>query len=244
MFGRRSNTEAVKELSGLTGLSRTEASRLLQQHGNNLERAADVFFTGGNRVDVNETEKVFNKYKEPNGKEIGIDGTIQYIQDLGLELEDPVVLAICTELKAPAQGSFTKEGFIEGWKALGCDSLAKMKKQIPVLRTKFENDDAYFTSVYRYTFLYYLTEGQKVLSFEIASQLWEMLLKSRYRELPKWFDFLNQEYANKNISKDTWNMIWDFAKYHKTDPKLENYDIEGSWPTIIDEYVEYLQARL
>lgn len=47
--------------------------------------------------------------------EIGIDGTISYIQDLGLELEDPLVLAVATLLKSPSVGCFPKSLFILGW---------------------------------------------------------------------------------------------------------------------------------
>ncbi len=43
---------------------------------------------------------------------------MHYLQDLGLSLEEPVVLAILTELGAPTMGELTRQGFVDGWKRL------------------------------------------------------------------------------------------------------------------------------
>lgn len=50
---------------------------------------------------------------------IGLDGTILFIQDdLGIDLEDPFVLALACKLEAPTVGTFSKDGFIKGWQSL------------------------------------------------------------------------------------------------------------------------------
>lgn len=43
---------------------------------------------------------------------------MRYLQDLGLSLDEPVVLAILTELAAPTMGELTRSGFVDGWKRL------------------------------------------------------------------------------------------------------------------------------
>lgn len=48
--------------------------------------------------------------------ETGIDGTILYCQDLGVEPEDVVMLAVAWLTKAPTMGRFAKKGWIDGWK--------------------------------------------------------------------------------------------------------------------------------
>ena len=40
---------------------------------------------------------------------------MRYLQDLGVKLDEPTVLTILTELKAPTMGEFTRDGFIDGW---------------------------------------------------------------------------------------------------------------------------------
>ncbi|KAL8643517.1 MAG: hypothetical protein Q9226_008316, partial [Calogaya cf. arnoldii] len=49
---------------------------------------------------------------------IGVEGSMRYLQDLGLSLDEPVVLAILTELGVPTMGELTRAGFIDGWKRL------------------------------------------------------------------------------------------------------------------------------
>lgn len=41
-------------------------------------------------------------------------------EDLGVELEDVVLLAIAYELKSPGVGQWNKAGWTDGWKGLGC----------------------------------------------------------------------------------------------------------------------------
>ena len=40
---------------------------------------------------------------------------MKYLQDLEVPLDEPVVLALLTELTAPTMGEFTRKGFVEGW---------------------------------------------------------------------------------------------------------------------------------
>ena len=42
----------------------------------------------------------------------------------------------------------------------------------------------------------------------------------------------------KVISRDVWLQLLEFAK--TVDSTLSNYDAEGAWPCLLDEFVEYL----
>lgn len=52
--------------------------------------------------------------QEPNS--IGVEGSMRYLGDLGVKLDEAVLLAVLTELSAPTMGELTREGFVEGWK--------------------------------------------------------------------------------------------------------------------------------
>lgn len=66
--------------------------------------------------DADPCNLVDNPKDEPDT--IGVEGSMRYLTDLGLSLEEPVVLAVLTELEAPTMGELTRKGFVEGWKRL------------------------------------------------------------------------------------------------------------------------------
>ena len=57
---------------------------------------------------------------DPDGEDITIDGTIKLCQDLDVDPEDVVLLAVAYELKSPSMGQWERKGWVDGWKALGC----------------------------------------------------------------------------------------------------------------------------
>lgn len=108
------------------------------------------------------------------------------------------------------------------------------------MRIKFNNDPVYFKKVYQFTFTYNLPEGARVLPIEVATDYWRLLLEDKFSKLNEWITFIEEVYK-KNVTRDTWEMILEFSIYLDKTPDLSAYDEEGSWPSIIDEFVEYLR---
>lgn len=50
-----------------------------------------------------------------------VDGTIQYLQDLGVNLENAELFLACEIVQAPGLGELSRESFLEGWKSAGYD---------------------------------------------------------------------------------------------------------------------------
>ncbi|KAK9243725.1 Cullin binding-domain-containing protein [Lipomyces tetrasporus] len=240
---------AVNQFAAATGASTRSATTYLRNNAWNVERAVDEYYDSGATATPKKESKavleLFEKYKDPEDPStIGIDGTINYIQDLGVALEDPVVLALACKLEAPTMGQFTKQGFIKGWQSMNADTIPKMKKAVESLSTDLANDPAFFKQVYKFTFGFVRPQGQRILPLDTAVEYWKLLLEDKFPSQDlfcKWITFVTEEHK-KAVPKDTWNMLLDFVvNVLGSDNGLDSYDAEGAWPSIFDEFVAYLR---
>ncbi|TFK71230.1 defective in Cullin neddylation protein 1, partial [Pluteus cervinus] len=244
------------QFCSITAASQKDAQNFLDKY-KKLDVAIDAFYNDPTQfgplspaapaTSTKGLVQIFDSFKDKDGDDITIDGTIRFCEALGVDPEDVVLLAIAYELKSPRLGQWTKQGWIDGWKNLGCDSLAGMKSALGTLRTKLSNDPAYFRKVYGHTFDFARQEGQRSLGTDTAIPFWGLLLahgqkggaltrrdgeqdipmdgqggwKPAYTDL--WFEFLTSKNV-KGISKDTWLMFLDFVRTINAD--FSNYDME------------------
>ncbi|KAK9474825.1 Cullin binding-domain-containing protein [Dipodascopsis tothii] len=240
----------VAQLSRVVPLTQARAATLLRQNGWRVDAAVEAHYAAEDgarkRTNTKAIEAVFDKYAalgEAEPGEIGIDGTIALVQDLGLDLEEPAVLAVACVLGAPSMGVFTRTGFVDGWAAEGADSAAAMASKAGEYRRRLAEDAEFFARVYRFTFAFVRAPGQRAVQLDTAIDYWRLLLADKFPEgmQARWETFLTAEYK-RSIPKDTWNMLLDFTAAARADPALATYDAEAAWPSIFDDFVAYLRS--
>ncbi|KAI0830293.1 Cullin binding-domain-containing protein [Trametes gibbosa] len=177
--------DKIAQFSAVTGASAKEARRYLTKY-KRLEQALDAYFNNPAAAaaaprpaaSTSKLNALFDKYKEPDGDDITVDGTIRLCEDLAVNPEDVVLLAVAYELRSPAMGQWTRKGWTDGWKALGCvvDAVPAMKAALETLRNQMATDTDYFRRVYNYTFEFSRPPGQRSLGLDMAQGFWALLI--------------------------------------------------------------------
>lgn len=242
----RQQREKVANFQAVTGAPPKLAAEFLKRYSWSLDQAVDTFFTEGHSfpskpaatVDAKKVDTFFRKYKAPDEDGIHSEGIQELCSDLGISTLDPVTLVISYHCRAEQMGIFTREEFVGGMQRLGCDDLLKLRGKLEELRASL-SDRHRCKEIYAFTFQFALDQGQRCLPVEMCVELWKLLLRPHFALLDQWLAFVEQRVKNA-ISKDTWMMLYDLAT--QVQPDLSDYDMNGAWPVLIDEFVEAVKS--
>ena len=185
-------------------------------------------------------EAAFRKYKDAGGEQILAAGVMQLCEDMGVSPSDVSLLVLAWHFQARRMCEFSRAEWTAGMASLGCDSVAKLGAKLPALRASLSVDTT-FRAVYAFAFAFALEEGAKALMADTALALWLLLLPGQWALGQAWCDFIADQKHLKVVSKDTWAQLLQFSRTVKAD--LSNYDPEGAWPSIIDDFAEQLTAK-
>ncbi|KAL6542990.1 hypothetical protein OROHE_010510 [Orobanche hederae] len=224
----------------ITGASERVAIQTLKSSDWQFEGAFDIFYSNSHVKSVADTrhlEELYNRYKDPYADMILADGITLLCNDLQVDPQDIVMLVVSWHMKAATMCEFTKQEFIGGLQSLGIDSREKFRERISFMRSELK-DEHKFREIYNFAFGWAKEKGQKSLALDTAIGMWQLLFAEKLWPLvDHWCQFLQARH-NKAISRDTWSQLLEFAR--TVDPALANYDPDGAWPYLIDEFVDYL----
>jgi len=248
---------AVTKFRNVTGADQKTAERFLKASSNNLELAVNSYFSstsGSSQLASNGDAlgKLFEKYRENTDDTdiVSVNGVMKYLTDLGVNLENVQMLVPLEIVQAPSVSELSKEGFVEGWKLAGAETISKQKAYVAGQTKQLATDMALFKKVYRYTFILAKEKGQKAIAIETAFVFWDLLFTSPGKPwvtestdfLSLWKEFLSANWT-KTVNKDMWNQTYEFFLKSVQDETLGFWSEDGAWPGVIDEFVAYAKEK-
>lgn len=192
---------------------------------------------------------LYDKYRDPqNPDQISIDGTLAYLDDLGVAPEDCRSLTLAFLLELPQTGEFSRTKFLGFWAAHRISSIDAMRLFLDESHALAMLSPPQFEALYQFCFDFVrgLDSRIKSISYDDAILYWQLLygenrnMAPAYARLLQWYEFL--ELAKKPVSRDLWCMFHKFVvQVVVDDPELlAAYDEMSSWPSAVDEYYEWL----
>lgn len=166
-------------------------------------------------MDAAAVEALWRKYKDAGSEMIRADGVSRLCEDVSCDPGDVAVLVLAYHFKAAAMCEFSKEEWLTGCSALGCDSTAKLAAKLPALRASL-GDDATFRAVYSFAFGFGREGTAKAVVSDVAVALWALLLPGRWHAADAWLSFFPTA-GLKAVSKDTWTQVLEFSRTVKPD---------------------------
>ena len=244
MSGRltKAQRDKVAAVVSVTGASAKAAGECLAATGWALDAAVDRYYaTGGGGVDRAAIRRAFDGYADEDSPDMMLaDGVSRFCDDLGVDPEDPVLLALSWHFDAATMCEFSRREFEEGMAALRCDGVPALRAALPRLRAELDSRPT-VARIYNHAFLFAREKGQKILQQDVAVALWRLLLTpERWRYIDDWCAFLAERH-NRAISRDTWQQLLEFIQAVK--PDLADYDDAGAWPYLVDEFVEWMREN-
>jgi len=211
-----------------------------------LDAAADHFFMGGGAssepaIDTAKVSELFDKYKESDSDQILATGIESLCADLRVDPSDPKMLLLAWQMKAATMCVFTREEWTRGFTQMGCDTIDGLRESFDDVRQLLDDDDS-FRDYYSYCFNFAKEPGfgVRTLPTGVALQMWQMTIAERLGPFAEWTEFLSEKKVGA-ITKDVWDMLLTFA--NDVDADMGNYDDDGAWPVLIDDFVEWYREK-
>ncbi|ALC42339.1 CG13322 [Drosophila busckii] len=185
--------------------------------------------------------KLFEQYKDPDEEDMILtEGIERLCNDLNYQPDEFAILVLAWCLDASQMCRFTKTEFIDGLHKMRADTIASIRLRLEQTIEMLKVDSEMFKQLYRFTFRFGLDPDQRVLSLEMAIDLWKLVFTVQTPDLfANWIDFLEKHPNIRRIPKDTWNMYLNFTEQCD----IENYDDTEAWPSLFDDFVEYEKNR-
>ena len=191
-------------------------------------------------ADENKIKRDFMNYADPKTKKINEDGYVKMGKTLGIDIYTDIFMTYFVYKCGAKQMEFiTEKEYIQGIKALKCNTLAEVKNKILNIRgdlLDIHSED--FRNFYNFLFDLNIpgTEQEKKkksISLDIIEVYFNSLFCSQFPIAKEFLQYLGEKKVG--LKWDEWRMFLDFIQNMGTSfPK--DYNMAEYYPIIVDEF--------
>ncbi|KAJ6259355.1 hypothetical protein Dda_6255 [Drechslerella dactyloides] len=198
---------------------------------------------------------------EDDPEQIDVGGIIKLLGDLDVKFESAAIYILCWKLELEAMGSIPKKKWVDG---MNKHSIKNNQQLLKTLAAWLQDTKPVsppsdsFLAFYKYMFQFSkatpetrsvaLESALAVLTFVLDPLTYDLkydpatavTLKADVHPYPHaapFLEFLTQKQPVKVINKDQWESFIPFNR--SVSYSLENYNPEGAWPNLYDQYVDW-----
>ncbi|KAI9833257.1 MAG: Scaffold-type E3 ligase [Phylliscum demangeonii] len=260
----------ILQFAAVTGASERTAIKYLKSSGWQTEPAINAYlelkkgvvFGSGSSTGLETLNVLFTSYRDPReGHQppqpqdaLGAKGTMKYLEDLKIELEDVAVILVHMVVDADLLGELTRSAFVLGWKAVSAETIPAQQRAIGKMRSELATNPDLFRRVYGHGFLIAReTNQKKFIELDVAAEHWRILFRSAtggiawHTASTPWLDWyldFHERVVRRPVSRDLWDMTYAFFRRSLEEgDSLDWYDDKGAWPALLDEFVAYVRTR-
>ncbi|NXY81510.1 DCNL4 protein, partial [Alcedo cyanopectus] len=166
---------------------------------------------------------------------VGPEGMEKFCEDIGVEPENVVMLVLAWKLDAQNMGYFTLQEWLKGMTSLQTSNFTAVCLNTVGLKCLQLEENK---TVMRFDIA--SEKDQRSLDINTAKCMLGLLLGKTWSLFPVFHQFLEQS-KYKVINKDQWCNVLEFSRTINLD--LSNYDEDGAWPVLLDEFVEWYKGK-
>jgi len=198
-------------------------------------------------------DQLFSTYREqpqpdasPEDHIIGPDGLERLCNEMGIDPQSRLLLIFAQQCECQELGTCRKDELTKGLKKLGWTSqdafsLKKVGTKLKGLdRTVATSGrtSPQFQDLYKFTFdLCKQNKQSKVVDKLVASGMLPVVMGEDAPHVKSFVTFLEESAECKVLNYDQWQCFLQFS--NTVDEALSRYSDEDSWPSLLDEFVEY-----
>lgn len=185
-------------------------------------------------------EAIFAQFADEDDAELmSMDGVANFCDAVGLDATSDVkALCLLWRIGSTSKpGAVTKQEFIGGFPKLNVSSLDDLKQNISQFDPGFL-EVSEFRDFFKFVFHFNREGTNKTIERELISALLPIVLDvNRAPHLTHFISFLETIPATTRITLDQWESFLLFNRNVNVD--LSNFDEDGAWPILLDDYVEW-----